>query len=759
MDSLCFAGGPKRRRAVVRAGLLALALVLALAGATAAQSVMGSIRGTVTDASGGVIPKAAVLITDENTGVPRAVETGPRGTFEVPNLKPGTYRIEVTVTSFKKFEQAGVVVSTGSVALVDARLEVGPLGETVTVSAQAPANIITLDSPAVTKGLDEQQLRDLPRGSRDIASFLYLNPNVAGTDDQMQFLGGRTYGVSYIQDGQASTNAIFGTVGNSAPGLDAIAEMQVLSNSYSAEYGGLAGVVVTTKRGGQKYHGTGFYDFNSNSLNSLTYGQKLTDVSRDDPNADTKQQRYGVSFGGPVAGRTFFFANYEGMRDKSIQGGGTITLPNAALRAGDFSGSTITVRDPLTGLPFPGNVIPAGRISQISKDIMNYFWPLPTRDIKANGMGTFQQYVPVTRMRERFDLRMDHEAGSNNQFFARGSYQYRKPTRFQWEAGTALTNMPLINSSMTTYTAVGGWTSILTSTIVNEMRVGYNYDQSGRTSTLKATAVAAQFGIEAAPSITADIPGFPSILFTTGSNRPGNITDGGRNNNRTIKQNSLSFADNISWMKGAHSMRAGALISRNSAIDGFGRGLNHRGNYRFGNGQTGNAFGDFLLGLPTRVDEHMSTRGDLNGYSTDFATFFQDDWRVNKSLTLFFGVRYEVAGGWHEKNKMLANFQAEDGGYHVVANQQVWDALPYGLSNSSSPWYSHVKLASDLGLPDTLVKTDKNNFSPRLGYAYRLDSQGKTVLRGGFGLFHPTTAIQGIRDQLAANEFRYTIQR
>jgi len=749
---------PWRRRVSACAALLALVLVLGLPGGVAAQSVLGSIRGTVTDSGGGVIPKAPVLITDEATGLPRTVDTDGRGVFEVVNLQPGTYRIEVTVANFKKSERAGIIVRTGQVALVHVQLEVGPIGETVTVSAQAPANIITLDSPAVTKGLNEQQLRDLPRSSRDIQSFLYLNPNVAGSDDQMQFLGGRTYGVSYIQDGQTSTNAIFGTVGNSAPGLDAIQEMQVLSNSYSAEYGGLAGVVVTTKRGGQKYHGTSFYDFNSNALNELTYGQKLTNVSRNDPNADTKQQRYGASVGGPVAGRTFFFANYEGMRDKSIQGGGTITVPNAALRAGDFSASTITVKDPLTGKPFPGNVIPADRISPIAKNIMNYFWPLPTRDIKANGMGTFQQYVPEKRMRERFDLRMDHEAGSNNQFFARGSYQYRNPTRFQFEAGNALTNLPLISSSMTTYTAVGGWTSILTSTIVNEMRVGYNFDQSSRKSNLKATTVAAQLGLEAAPSITPDVPGFPSITFASGSNRPGNIADG-RYNNRTLRQNSLSFADNISWMKGAHSLRAGTLIARNSAIDGFGRGLNHRGNYRFGTGNTGSAFGDFLLGLPARVDEHMSTRGDLNGHSTDFATFFQDDWRVNKSLTLFFGVRYELAGGWHEKDKMLANFQAEDGGYHVVANKQVWDLLPYGLSNPSSPWYSHVKLASDVGLPDTLVKSDKNNFSPRLGYAYRVDSQGKTVLRGGFGLFHPTTAIQGIRDQLAANEFRYTIQR
>ena len=751
-----------RRRGILCVGLLAFAVVLAAAGTGAAQSVLGTIRGTVTDAGGGVIPKAPVLITDETTGLPRTVDTDTRGVFEVVNLQPGTYTVEVIVTGFKKFERTGIIVRTGQASLLNVQLDLGPLGETVNVTATAPANVITLDSPSVTKGLDEQQLRDLPRGSRDIQSFLYLNPNVAGSDDQIQFLGGRTYGVSYIQDGQASTNAIFGTVGNSAPGLEAIQEMQVLSNSYSAEYGGLAGVVVTTKRGGQQYRGSMFYDFNANELNALTYGQKLTGVTKDAPNADTKTQRYGATFGGPLFGhRTFFYANYEGLRDRTIQGGATINVPSQALRNGDFSGYTIKIKDPVTGLPFPGNIIPADRISPISKNIMNFFYPLPTRDIQASGMGTFQQYVPVPRKRERFDLRLDHEAGASNQFFGRFSYQYRDPTRYEFEAGKALTNLPLWQSSLNTYAAVGGWTSILSNRLVNEMRVGYNFDGDSRKSNYLATTMAAQMGFEAAPSIGPDIPGFPTVNFYSGINRPGNITDG-RNNNRTLQQNSLSFADNVSWMKAEHSIRSGVLVSRNSAVDGFGRGLNNRGLYRFtasASARTGNSFSDFLLGLPSRVDEHVSTRGDLQGYSWDFAGFLQDDWRVNQKLTLFLGLRYELAGAWNEKNEMLANFQAQDGGYHVVANKDVWSKLPPGLSDPSSPWYSHVKLAGDLGLPNTLVNTDKNNFSPRVGYAYRVDAAGRTVLRGGFGLFHPTTAIQGIRDQLAANEFRYTIQR
>ena len=276
-----------------RLALLILLAIAAVAVPLHAQSVLGTIRGTVTDPQGGMVPKAAVLITDEATGVPRTLETNAEGFYEASNLRPGTYRVEIVTPSFKKYEQPGVVVRTGAAQRVDAKLELGGLAETVSVSAEAINNIV-VESPSVSVGLDTQQLRDLPRNSRDMQSFLLLNPNVLGGGDDMQFLGGRTYGVSYVQDGQASTNAIFGTVGNSAPGLDAIAEVQVLSNSYSAEYGGLAGVVVTTKRGGNRYNGTMFYDYNSDGLNALTYAQKASGAERNDPNSDTNQHRWGV---------------------------------------------------------------------------------------------------------------------------------------------------------------------------------------------------------------------------------------------------------------------------------------------------------------------------------------------------------------------------------------------------------------------------------------------------------------------------------
>jgi hypothetical protein len=748
---------------MMRTRVIAVLLLafLGVAGAAHAQSFLGTIRGTVIDPQGGGVSDAAVLVVDEATGVPRAVSTDSQGRFEAANLKPGTYRIEVTTPNFKEYKQTGVVLRAAGTVHLDVKLELGSRTETVTVTAEA-INNITTDSGAIVRGLDEQQLHDLPRNSRDIQSFLLLNPNVLGGSDDIQFLGGRTYGVSYIQDGQASTNAIFGTVGNSAPGLDAIAEVQVLSNSYSAEYGGLAGVLVTTKRGANTYRGTGFYDFNSNGLNALTYNQKLglsdsqlADL-RNNPNSDTHQHRWGASIGGPLrTGKTFFYANYEGSNDKAIFGGGRAVVPTAAMRNGDFRGTAITPRDPLTGLPFPGQVIPANRIAPQATKIMNFFYPLPNRGTQANGYGIYQQFVPETRNRNRADVRFDHEATKNDSIFLRGSYQKYDPNSIAFEGGNALTNLAIQNRKLNTASGVGGWTRIFSSTAVNEFRVGYNFDKTSRQSVYRNADVTAQLGLESPPNISPGRLGYPSFQFTAGSNRPTNIVDSGRGVDRTVIQNSFSVADNFSWIRGGHSLKAGALFNRNLARDGFGTGINYGGRYQFNAAVTGNAFTDFLIGVPRQSLDQVANRGPMDGHSDDFATYIQDDWKATRDLTLYLGLRYEIVGVWHEKNKQLANFVVDStGGYWVVPNAQIAALLPPAVRA-----LNRTKTADQIGVGDGLVNTDKNNFSPRIGFAYRLGGSDRSVLRGGFGIFHPTVAVQGVRDLLATNEFRYSVTR
>ncbi len=280
------------RRAVLF--LLALIPIAGPAVPAAAQATFGTIRGTVSDAQQGIVPGVTVVATDEATNVSREALSNAEGLFEISNLRPGTYTVTASLSGFRKTQTTGLVLRAASIVHADLRLEVGGLEDVITVRAEGQNNI-TLESPAIARGLDEQQLRDLPRNSRDIQDFLTLNPNIVGGFDGIQFLGGRTYGASYIQDGQPSSAGIFGELSNAAPGLDAISEVQVLSNSYSAEYGGLAGVIVSTKRGANRFHGTSVGDYNAKTLNALTYGQTLTGVDRNDPDADTHDYRYGGS--------------------------------------------------------------------------------------------------------------------------------------------------------------------------------------------------------------------------------------------------------------------------------------------------------------------------------------------------------------------------------------------------------------------------------------------------------------------------------
>jgi hypothetical protein len=738
-----------------------VALIWIAAGAVpaAAQTTFGTIRGTVFDQQQGIVPGATVVATDETTNVTREAQSDAQGLFEISNLRPGTYTVSATLSGFKKAQTTGVVLRAASIARTDLHLEVGGLENVITVSAEGQNNI-TLESQAIARGLDEQQLRDLPRNSRDIQDFLTLNPNIVGGFDGIQFLGGRTYGASYIQDGQPSSAGIFGELSNAAPGLDAISEVQVLSNSYSAEYGGLAGVIVSTKRGANRFHGTSFADFNSDELNALTYAQTLTGAVRNDPNADTHDYRYGASLGGPIVeNRTFFFGNYEGSRLKQLGGGAQAVVPTAAMRTGDFSAATFVVRDPLTGAQFPGNRIPAERMDPSARKIIDFFYPLPNQATTSNGgYGTYRQILPLSRSRDRADGRIDHELTAKDSLFVRGSWQNRSPDAFTFEStgangGNGLTNLGLLDQKSKAITLATGWTRIWSGTVVNEFRGGYSLDERHRKSRFVAGDVGSAFGIEV-PSLASAAPGFPQFQFSA-PNRPSSIQDQRQNTFRDLRQASFSLSSSTTWLKGPHSMKAGGIYTRNFAKDGYSTGANNsKGQYNFTGFATGDSFTDFLLGQPNTVVEQRNTRGDkpMDTFSNDWALFLQDDWKVGSKLTAFLGLRYEVVGTFVDRNDIYANFVTTDGGHHVVPSAAIGALLPPGAVE-----LERTLTADQEGVGRSLIKTDRNNLSPRAGFAYRLGNDNKTVVRGGFGIFHPTGAAQGARDIMSRNPFRYTI--
>ena len=729
--------------------LIGVWLLLGVVATATAQSTLGTIRGAVRDAQDQAVAGAAVLVTDEDTGVPRTADTDASGNYEVPNLRAGRYRVEINAPNFKAYQQSGVLLRAGEIVRADAQLTVGDRTETVTVTGDP--GIIQRESQAIQSGLDAQQLQTLPEGARDVQSFLYLNPNIVGDrDNGFKFLGARSYGATYIQDGQPSTGGIFGSITNSAPGLDAIAEVKVLSNSYSAEYGGLAGVVVTTRRGGNAFSGSGFYDFNNDGLNALPYGQTLAGLERGDPLLDTHERRYGVTFGGPIArNKTFFLLNYEGSNQAQVGGGSTISVPTDAMRNGDFSATTLRITDPRTGQPFPANRIPADRLDPSAQKILNFYYPHANAPSLASGLGRAQYFDNLETDRNRWDARVDHELSSSHSVFVRVSDQRRNPGTSFEQSG--FPNLGVQDRRLSSRTVTGSWNAILGGAVFNELRAGYNQDRGNRKSQYDATAVATQMGLQV-PTTAAGLRGFPAFAFQ-GSNAIRSISDPSQNANRDTRQEQTTISDTLTFVKGHQSLKVGGFYTRNHAVDGFSLGVSGAvGAYTFDGSRTGNSFGDFLLGLPLRSDVGINTRGTfpLDARANEFGFFAQDDWKVNEALTIFAGVRYEYLGNFVEKHNLLINFDPVSGSLVLP------DA---GIAQYLSPQAVATvpqETAAQAGVGPSLVNTDTNNFSPRVGFAWRVSPS--TVIRGGTGLFYPTAAAQGVRDALSRSPFRYGIR-
>ena len=604
------------------------------------------------------MPKAAVLITDESTGVPRTVETDAEGRFEATNLRPGTYRVEIVTTSFKKFEQTGVVLRA---------TRHRPRGREARARRRSPRRSRSRPRPRTTSswrarpssaGLDEQQLRDLPRNSRDMQSFLLLNPNVLGrraTTCSSSAAGPTASPTSRTARPPRTRSSA--RVGNSAPGLDAIAEMQVLSNSYSAEYGGLAGVVVTTKRGGNALPGHGLLRL---QLRRPERPHLRPEVGCPggrrcgDPNADTHQHRWGASAsaGRSVTNKTFFFANYEGSNDKAIYGGGT-GRPSRPRRCAPATSRArrFTIKDPLTGLPFPGNVIPASRLDPSAQKIMNFFYPLPNQGTLVDRL----RRLPAVRARDaqppargpadrpRAELeglalppRRATSTATRAAITLRGAAT-RSPTCRSWSA------------TLDTAAVVGGWTKIFSTTVVNEFRVGYNYDNSRaaeqlrRSRTSTPSSASRRRPASSARAASASRPS-ASRAARTG---PSNIA-GRRPQRRPDHQPELLLDQQQPDLRhrqplaprpaasGTATWRVTASASASTTAASTGSTAR----------RPGNAFADFLLGNVSRPCARPRTprAAPLDGHSDDFALFAQDDWRVSNDLTVFLGLRYELVG-------------------------------------------------------------------------------------------------------------------
>jgi Carboxypeptidase regulatory-like domain/TonB dependent receptor/TonB-dependent Receptor Plug Domain len=693
-----------------------------------AQVDRATLSGVVKDSGGGILPGATVTVTSLATNVESHQQTTESGGYQVSNLIPGKYRIDVELSGFKKSSQV-VTLEVGQRARLDVELPVGSFSETVTV-AESP-ELLNVSDATLGAVIPQMQVANLPLAIRNWDDLLALVPGVQGDRYTEQGGGtsfGRTGGINvhgaralqnnFLLDGvdnnSISENVQELTTQVSRPSVDAIQEFKVVTSPYAAEYGRSPGaaVSVSTKSGTNDFHGTGYEYFRNQSFDSIDFFSRRANAAK--PANDQNQP--GGNLGGPVVrGKAFFFADYEGTR--ITRGVTRLTrVPTADDRAGVFASA---VRDPLTGLPFANNTIPQSRIDPTAAAILALV-PMPNQP----GANNFFRTADLLDNSDRLLSRLDWKPNASDSVFGRYIYSNRKrqiPGAFGGIVdGTGTSAFG--NQTIKTNALVGGWTRILSSAMVNEFRFSWSQATSD--------AVHQAFGL--LPPAAATIPGSVTNPAVAGG-LPGITIDGffggsglGRIGSPDFlpkfqHSNQFEFIDSVSWVAGTHAVKAGAdlmMPMKNQFMDVPAT----RGSLRFRNAFTGNPIADYLLGYV--ADLQLSNVWIVEQQHQAQMFYVQDDWKANSRLSLNIGMRYDFMTPALEANNAQTNF------------------IPSGAGS--------LVFAKDGSLQDRgLVTPDRHNFGPRVGVAYKLDD--KTVVRGGWGIFYNLFDRVGSEDQLALN--------
>ncbi len=771
--------------------LILLLAVLAISGF--AQSNKGEVKGTVRDQSGAVVQNAQVTITNTGTGGARTVPTGDDGTYDAPLLEPGIYKVEVVAPAnlnLQKAVQENVTVQTSQTIPLDITLQTGAVGAEVTITAAPPlVESETSDRGTVVSG---REVTELPLSGRNFTQLATLTPGVARAanagvggagPDSRQFNNGdpragsggpgssnpqgdtptsrfaRSGGGALTVNGQRPTNnnfaldgvdnnePQFGTIGV-FPNPDAIAEFKVTTSIPSAEVGRAAGAVIntTTKSGTNEFHGSGYYYGQNSALNAfhpMLKRDRAIAISRGDafiPDKAVQQvHEFGGTVGGPiVSNRTFFFFDYLGQRNH-LPFPFTSSVPPLKARDGDFSDYPAII-DPNTGLPFPGNLIPAGRIDPIAQKILKLF-PAPTANIFNPGQSN-NNYASSRNVQERinnYGIKIDHRLSNSNSLSGRFNDQRLVNLRDNFFP-ISLTGPPGLPTAGfgageehgDTRQIVVTDTHTFSPTMLNEFRFGYTKINIAifNCGVLGACGVSENWAKELGiPNVNLGGPettGGPGIGWT-GTGFVEFLGDGGL---FQAKSKNPYFADNLTIIKGSHVVKFGGELRQRSleticgGCAGFEKGAVGFGDF---NG-TGNALANSLLGITGFAQRSRTFGGPFHLRMQEYGLFVQDDWKVNERLTLNLGLRYDVLPGPNAPTE-------KDGriGYYFPEDRRVITAAGSG---------------------DRIVALDKNNFGPRIGFAYSINREKTLVLRGGYGINYSLDGVDypaGVRNPPGTN--------
>jgi hypothetical protein len=698
---------------VWRAAALAFALAALLPGSARGQAT-GTITGVITDQSQGVLPGVTVEAINSATAQVRTSVSGDDGYFTIPLLQPGQYQVRVALAGFKPVIRDGTFVSVGDTTRVDVRLSVGGVSETLTVSGATP--LIETSHATLGITIDRQKVVELPLNGRNFTQLGTLVPGVVAPppglgggagDATPGGFGAATSGFSvngmrnqsnnFLLDG-ASNNDTFNTGFVMRPPPDAIEEFKIQTHSYSAEFGRNSGSVVNvvTKAGTNALHGAA-WEFNRDDALQA----RNVFAPRDQPRPRLNQHQFGGSLGGPILkNRIFGFGYYEGYRNTRGTTSDVVVLSDAQ-RAGDF-GSTV-IRDPRTGLPFPGNQIPAARLDPAALQLIERFVP------HANSGATRYVVSPETNdNRDSTGARIDIQVSPRHALL--GRYLLAMTDTVTPAITAAIGNTA--RATLSDY--MGSDTFIVSPNAINVARFSYNRIDARPASTSGLRNE--DFGINV-PNTNPLAQGLASILVT------GFFPLGDAQQPFVKRVNEVfQFTDDFTWTRGAHALKFGLDVRQEHMVIAFINRPN--GDLTFNDVHTGNAAADFLLGLPAQF-RRTTTNQAQDGVGWLYSGYAQDEWRAASRLTMSAGVRYELARPFVDRNDALNAF-------HPGIQSVRFPNAPAGLVYPGDP-----------GVPRGTYATDTNNIAPRVGVAWDVTGRGRTTVRAAWGMFYDALAGQG----------------
>jgi carboxypeptidase family protein len=682
-------------------GLLLLAIAL-LPATVGAQTGAASLTGIVTDQSGAPVPGTTVTAIKQDTNVIYTGVSNEAGNYTLTSLPLGTYVVKAELTGFKTTVTKPIQVEAKQIVRLDFKLDVGTIEEKIEVAARSP--ILQTESATVGSVISGTTVSALPLNGRNTGQLSLLLPGTV-TPNPSAFTAIRNFssGRPYVNGNREQTNnyTIDGVDMNESidnlvayqPSPDALAQISVETNNYAADTGNVAGAVISNviKSGSNRFKGNLFEFYRNSAMDANSWANNRSSAAK----PKRRQDIYGGTLGGPVAkNKLFFFGNYQGTRFDA-PGSETISVAPEAWRRGDLSSVTATIRDPSTGLAFPGNQIPLARISPIARAILDKtsLYPLPNRNVSGVS-GNYVGETLTTIRAKQGDGRVDWNASRADKIFGRVSiaeYESLNPKRASPLLMGNQTTAPFRNVAL-------NWNRVVSSSMVNELLVGYN-QITIVSDTLDWAGIGnanQTFGIAGGQPI----PGLSSIGWGGGLTAVG----AGASDTDTLDK-TYQINEKLTWIKRRHTLKTGGQLLHYVQRRFYAGNNGLLGLFTYNAAFTGFAFSDFLL-------DQVATKGRGSAAApwthlhNRSAVYVQDDFKVTPALTLNLGMRWAYTQPVVEKDNRQANFDLTTGKEIFATN---------GSRESRA-----------------LYKAYKKGFEPRLGFAWR--ASDRWVVRGGYGI-------------------------